>query len=164
MWKHGKFKINGIIYQWCAKVYDEPSEFGINNGRVSKLEIRRGDTTVLNYDRGWDIKPDNDADVENIYRCIMCMFSTEFHNTIITLIQQMRDISNNCDTIADTCEDTYTKPSTEDTLNNMMTLCESITNTIEEAQPVIIRHISQNFVLKYSYVLHHTWILRGDFY
>lgn len=33
-----------------AKLYDEPSPFGINGGRVSKLHIDGG----VNYDRGWD--------------------------------------------------------------------------------------------------------------
>lgn len=27
-------------YEWQAKVYEKPSEFGINGGRVSKLFIR----------------------------------------------------------------------------------------------------------------------------
>ena len=34
-----------------AKLYDEPSVFGINAGRVSKLHIDGG----VNYDRGWDM-------------------------------------------------------------------------------------------------------------
>jgi hypothetical protein len=33
-----------------AKLYDEPSVFGIEGGRVSKLHIDGG----VNYDRGWD--------------------------------------------------------------------------------------------------------------
>ncbi len=41
----------------CAKVYDEGSEYGINGGRVSKLQIRNiknnGDMeTLYEYDRG----------------------------------------------------------------------------------------------------------------
>lgn len=46
-----------LTYQ--AKVYDEGSVYGINNGRVSKLNIWETDTekTVANYDRGWDIRP-----------------------------------------------------------------------------------------------------------
>jgi hypothetical protein len=48
-----------------AKVYDEPSEFGINDGRVSKLSICKGDKFEndltyfqqldYHYDRGLDI-------------------------------------------------------------------------------------------------------------
>lgn len=43
-----------------AKVYDEPSQYGINNGRISKLVISKGDSfegmseTIYNYSRGLD--------------------------------------------------------------------------------------------------------------
>ena len=50
----------------CAKVYDEPSVYGINEGRVSKLSIGKTDTRDptrnffdqmdYNYDRGLDFK------------------------------------------------------------------------------------------------------------
>jgi len=40
-------------------VYDEGSEYGIDGGRVSKLEIRQDGKTVVNYDRGWDIEPED---------------------------------------------------------------------------------------------------------
>ncbi len=132
MWRDGKFIINGIVYEWCAKVYDEPSEYGINNGRVSKLEIRKNNRAVLNYDRGWDIKPDNDADIERIYRCIMCMFDTKFQATIKNLAKMMHAVADDCDTITDSCKHINEQPTTEDTLNDMLTLCESIKNTTEE--------------------------------
>lgn len=38
-----------------AKLYDEPSPFGIDGGRVSKLFISGG----ANYDRGWDYGSDH---------------------------------------------------------------------------------------------------------
>lgn len=41
-------------YSGSAKVYDTPSEYGINEGRVSKFELRYKDKPILNYDRGWD--------------------------------------------------------------------------------------------------------------
>lgn len=47
-WKLGT--IDGIKFN--AKVYEEPSEFGIKNGNVSKLWI----DGVCNYDRGWDVR------------------------------------------------------------------------------------------------------------
>ena len=37
MWKHGE--MNG--FKWCIKVYGDGSEFGIDNGRISKLWIQR---------------------------------------------------------------------------------------------------------------------------
>ena len=33
------------------------SQFGIEGGRISKLMLKRNDTIVCNYDRGWDIEP-----------------------------------------------------------------------------------------------------------
>ena len=54
--------MNGRWFQ--AKVYDEPSTYGINDGRVSKLSILKEafqdkrapffDQTCFNYDRGLD--------------------------------------------------------------------------------------------------------------
>lgn len=62
--------IDGMRFQ--ARVYDEGSRFGIEEGRVSKLAIwneairkaRRNffDACTVNYDRGWDIRPKKAAD------------------------------------------------------------------------------------------------------
>lgn len=66
----------GIIqkYSFSAKVYGLPSEvFGICGGRVSKLAIYREEPVrrcVLNYDRGWDIEPTDEAD-RAVFRAIM---------------------------------------------------------------------------------------------
>jgi len=57
MWKKGTISIpeTGEIYNYCAKVYDLPSEvYGINEGRISKLEIRKDGRILYNYDRGLD--------------------------------------------------------------------------------------------------------------
>ena len=63
LWREGEIKIGKSSYRYCAKVYDEGSEWGINEGRVSKLWISKDGKTVCNYDRGWDIKP-ADPDTE----------------------------------------------------------------------------------------------------
>ena len=49
-------------HKFCAKVYDEPSRFGINGGRTSKLQVLQKGAknwsftkTLYNYDRGIDI-------------------------------------------------------------------------------------------------------------
>lgn len=56
MWTKGT--ANGLTY--TAKVYEEGSEFGINEGRISKLELRdENNQVVANYDRGWDLKPNS---------------------------------------------------------------------------------------------------------
>jgi hypothetical protein len=47
------------ILNFEAKLFDEPSKYGINNGRVSKLHISYPSSQcILNYDRGWDIEPE----------------------------------------------------------------------------------------------------------
>lgn len=65
--------VEGVIdngqYEFIAKVFDEGSMFGIEEGRVSLLQIRKGNTTgwygvFCNYDRGWDIKPEDDYEEE----------------------------------------------------------------------------------------------------
>ena len=55
MWKQGTIRVMGITFQWEAKVFENPSRFGINSGRVSKLSL--GEKFIVNYDRGWDVKP-----------------------------------------------------------------------------------------------------------
>jgi hypothetical protein len=44
-------------YTFQAKVYDVGSVFGIEQGRISKLQVWRDDRTVMHYDSGWDESP-----------------------------------------------------------------------------------------------------------
>ena len=44
-------------YTFRAKVYDAGSEFGIEQGRISKLQVWRGDREVMSYERAWDQPP-----------------------------------------------------------------------------------------------------------
>ena len=46
-----------IAVHYTLKVYDEPSKFGINHGKISKLQLKQNGKIVANYDRGWDIHP-----------------------------------------------------------------------------------------------------------
>ena len=48
------------IAKYFCKAYDEGSEFGIDDGRISKLSIYIDNALVVNYDRGWDIEPADD--------------------------------------------------------------------------------------------------------
>ena len=44
--------------------FDEPSRYGIDNGRISKLYIVERTRTlkvVCNYDRGWIVKPSKEV-------------------------------------------------------------------------------------------------------
>ena len=53
MWIKGT--INGFDY--FVKHYKEGSIFGVNEGRISKLEIRKDLKTLVNFDRAWDVEP-----------------------------------------------------------------------------------------------------------
>jgi hypothetical protein len=44
-------------YRFHAKVYDVGSVHGIEQGRISKLQVRLRDRVVMNYERGWDQVP-----------------------------------------------------------------------------------------------------------
>lgn len=69
MWKEDLFTIDGIEFMYSAKVFEEGSQLGINNGRISKLAICRVINNVpdwrcelVGYDRGWYIKPESELD------------------------------------------------------------------------------------------------------
>ena len=57
MWKEGALKVYDSIFHYWMKVYEDPSQYGINGGKVSKLMLKRDGEIVCNYDRGWDIEP-----------------------------------------------------------------------------------------------------------
>ena len=70
VWITGWYVKDGKGYYINAKVYMEPSEYGINNGPVSKFSISdEKDNLILNYDRGWDIKPA--PEYKEVYREIL---------------------------------------------------------------------------------------------
>ena len=68
MWEKGNTIIDGIPLKYEAKVFKEPSILGIEDGRVSKLEVVKdlgdgrwhADLVLLQYDRGWGYQS-NDA-------------------------------------------------------------------------------------------------------
>lgn len=59
LWHEGALKVYGDSFHYWVKQYDTPSQYGIDGGRVSKLCIKRDGVDVCNYDRGWDIKPND---------------------------------------------------------------------------------------------------------
>lgn len=66
VWIVGDISIDNKTYRVNAKVFLEDSEFGIENGPVSKLWIADSKGNwIINYDRGWDVKPT--AETEEIY-------------------------------------------------------------------------------------------------
>lgn len=55
MWTQGEINYKCRTYKYCMKYFEEPSCFGYDEGRVSKLNIQRENIEVFNYDRGLDI-------------------------------------------------------------------------------------------------------------
>jgi hypothetical protein len=49
-------------YTFSAKVFDLGSHFGIDNGRISKLDLFHNGSSVAHYDRGWITEPGTPAD------------------------------------------------------------------------------------------------------
>jgi hypothetical protein len=76
MWHEGTIGIplkNGkrqIAHYW-VKAYERGSKYGINGGRISKLTIKIDGETVANYDRGWDIRPEDNGDAAIVAYCIL---------------------------------------------------------------------------------------------
>jgi hypothetical protein len=64
-------------YRFQAKVYDTGSKFGINKGRVSKLDVWNEfagvPETDFRYDRGWDKKPESDEHWELLWEMLSCL-------------------------------------------------------------------------------------------
>ena len=57
-----------------VKVVDKPAEgFGIDGGRIIKLEIRIGREIIANYDRGWGIRVPEEAQM--IYESVLDSFN-----------------------------------------------------------------------------------------
>ena len=62
MWEKGTLLIEGTSVKYWVKHYEQPSEeYGIDGGRISKMELRVNGKVTLNYDRGWDIEPEDEA-------------------------------------------------------------------------------------------------------
>jgi len=61
-------------YEFYVKHFENGSEYGINEGKISKLEIRKDGRTVANYDRGWDMEP-QDAATQKVYEKILEKFN-----------------------------------------------------------------------------------------
>ena len=55
-------------YCFAAKMYDAPSEHGLEGGQISKLEVRKDGEVIMNYDRGWDVEPKTGAHIEAVLR------------------------------------------------------------------------------------------------
>ena len=60
-WTQGTVTIGGSIYRFDTKHFDEPSHYGIQHGRISKLCVSLDNECKINYDRGWDVRDETTA-------------------------------------------------------------------------------------------------------
>ena len=68
-WSNFKAVVDGDEYTIEAKIFKEPSDYGIDGGKISKLGIRHTSDSKqeINYDRGWDIKPPKSGNLKKVY-------------------------------------------------------------------------------------------------
>lgn len=69
MWR--EFKIDGFRIQVLA--FDAPSEYGIEDGRISKLYAWKDGSEACWFDRGWVVKPC--AEFLPIYERLVAQFN-----------------------------------------------------------------------------------------
>lgn len=74
MWKSGAIKTEKSVIRYWIKQYEEGSEYGIDEGRISKLTLEREDMTIANYDRGWDLIP-VDEEAERVLAILLKQFN-----------------------------------------------------------------------------------------
>ena len=59
-WTLGRAMVNGKTYKIQLVRFDEPSQYGIRQGRMSKLWVAEaGHEPSMNFDGGWDVRPKN---------------------------------------------------------------------------------------------------------
>ena len=75
MWREGAMVLGkGNIYHYEIKVYEEPSEYGIAGGKISKLMLKANGEIIYNYDRGLDIDcKDKNAEIA------LCILLNEYN-------------------------------------------------------------------------------------
>lgn len=91
-WVEWKVVRDGKKYSGVAKVFHEPSEFGIRKGNVSKFEAKEDGKDIANFDRGWDIKP-----------------SAEKKSLIDEIVKKLEEYGKN-DTLKEALEDEPVNP------------------------------------------------------
>ena len=67
LWIDGKItSMKG--YEFKARLYDEPSNLGIDGGKIAKLDVRKDGELVMYYDQGWTVDPKTPEHNEALYR------------------------------------------------------------------------------------------------
>ena len=83
MWTEGTIRVGASVFHYWVKHYEEPSIYGYEEGRASKISLRRNGKTVFNFDRGMDIPPE-DEETETALAILLkqynCSSKTKSHN------------------------------------------------------------------------------------
>jgi hypothetical protein len=74
MWTEGTIQVGTSTFHYWVKHYEEPSTFGYEEGRASKISLRRNGKTVFNFDRGMDIPPE-DAETETALAILLKQYN-----------------------------------------------------------------------------------------
>ena len=57
-WTLASATVGGKTFGIQLVRFEEPSQYGIRHGRISKLWVAEaGHEPVINFDRGWDVRP-----------------------------------------------------------------------------------------------------------
>lgn len=67
LWIDGKI-LSMKGYEFKARFYDEPSNLGIDGGKISKLDVRKNGELVMRYDQGWTVDPKTPEHREALHR------------------------------------------------------------------------------------------------
>ncbi|KUP91587.1 hypothetical protein TRIHO_35440 [Tritonibacter horizontis] len=67
LWIDGKI-LSMKGYEFKARFYDEPSNLGIDGGKISKLDVRKDGELVMRYDQGWTVDPKTPEHREALHR------------------------------------------------------------------------------------------------
>ena len=58
VWTLATATVDGTIHRIQMVRFDEPSMYGIRQGRFSKLYVAdAAHNAIINFDRGWDVRP-----------------------------------------------------------------------------------------------------------
>ncbi len=64
-WTNATAKVGKKTYTIQMVVFEEGSEYGIEEGKISKLYVADADRNMIaNYDRGWDVLPKSQAELD----------------------------------------------------------------------------------------------------
>lgn len=64
-WSYGSI-VNMEGYQFAVKLTDLPSERNLDHGKIERLVVYQDKTPVVNFDRGWNVKPANARDIQAV--------------------------------------------------------------------------------------------------